>query len=76
MITAYLLIVSDPGCERHVVSELVSIDEVREASIVYGDYDLVARVDIEEISDLTDFILEKIHTIVGIRRTSTLIVAE
>ena len=75
MVTAYILIISESGAERRVVEELLDVDGVSEAELVYGEYDVVTKVFVEDISQLSDFILEKIRPIKSIKRTSTLIVA-
>lgn len=75
MVTAYILIISESGAERRVVEELLDVDGVSEAELVYGEYDVITKVSVEDISQLTDFIIEKIRPIKSIKRTSTLIVA-
>ncbi|MFH0869354.1 MAG: Lrp/AsnC ligand binding domain-containing protein [archaeon] len=75
MVIAYILIISESGAERRIVDNLLDIDGVEEAELVYGDYDVIAKVSVEDISQLSDFILEKIRPISSIKRTSTLIVA-
>jgi len=75
MVTAYILIISESGAERRVIEDLLDIDGINEAELVYGEYDVVVRVSVGDISQLTDFIIEKIRPIKSIKRTSTLIVA-
>ena len=75
MVTAYILIISESGAERRVVEDLLDVDGVEEAELVYGEYDIITKVSLDDISQLSDFILEKVRPIGGIKRTSTLIVA-
>lgn len=75
MVTAYILIISESGAERKIVEELLDVDGVEEAELVYGEYDVIAKVAVEDISQLSDFIIEKVRPIGSIKRTSTLIVA-
>ena len=75
MVTAFVLIVSESGAERKIVDELASQSGIEEAELVYGEYDIVAKVNVEDVSGLSDFILEKIRPILGVKRTSTLVVA-
>ena len=75
MVTAYILVISESGAERRIVDNLLDIDGVEEAELVYGEYDVIAKVSVDDISQLSDFILEKIRPISSIKRTSTLIVA-
>jgi len=75
MVTAYILIISESGAERRIVENLLEVDGIEEAELVYGEYDVIAKVNVNDISLLSDFILEKIRPISSIKRTSTLIVA-
>jgi DNA-binding Lrp family transcriptional regulator len=48
---------------------------VKEAHLLYGEFDVIAKIDLLSISDLSDFILDKIRAIQFIEKTATLIVA-
>lgn len=76
MATAYILIISESGMEQKVAEELALLDSVSGTDILYGEYDVIAKVEVKNVSILTDFILDKIRPIKGITRTSTLIVAK
>lgn len=75
MLTAYILIRADSGTEREVVEELLDLEEVEEAETIYGEWDLVVKLKLDDISRLGDFVLSRIRVIRGIKQTSTLIVA-
>ncbi len=75
MVTAFVLVIADIGAEKRIVEELSDLDFVEEADILYGEYDIIAKVKIDEVSKLSDFVLEKIRSIQGVKRSSTLIVA-
>ncbi len=76
MALAYVLIVSETGAEGKIVEDLSDTEKVRDVDVVYGEYDIIAKVALDDISQLGDFVLEKVRTIFGVRRTSTLIVSE
>jgi DNA-binding Lrp family transcriptional regulator len=76
MVTAYILIISDSGAEKNIIDDLLEVDGVQEADVIYGEYDILAKISIPDVSMLGDFILENIRPIQGIKRTSTLISAE
>jgi len=76
MATAYILMMCDSGMEQKVAEELALLDCVDSTDMVYGEYDIIAKIIIDDISQLTDFILSKIRPIQGVTRTSTLIVAK
>jgi DNA-binding Lrp family transcriptional regulator len=76
MVIAYVLIIAQPGTEKMIVQELVGQDNVEDVDIVFGDYDILFRVRLDSVNQLNGFILEKIRPIPGIKRTSTLLMAE
>jgi len=76
MVTAYVLIISDSGAEKSIIDELVTIDGVEEADVIYGEYDILTKLSVPDVSMLGDFILENIRPIPGVKRTSTLITTE
>ena len=41
---AFVLINSEAGTEKEILKELKSIKEVKEAYVVYGTYDVIAKV--------------------------------
>ena len=75
MITAYILITARPGTEKQVVNELSEHERIKDINVVYGEYDIIAKVDAENVETLNDYLLKTIRPIRSIERTSTLIVA-
>ncbi len=74
-IIAYLLIVSEIGKEHDLVEEIQSIgSEITETRVVYGEYDIVVRIEVESMSEL-DEIVTKIRKMPNVVRTITLISA-
>jgi len=66
-----------PGKEsRKVVASLREIDGIVEAAETYGATDIVAKVDVPDISDLDAILVEKIETLPGVKATHTLIVVQ
>ncbi|MGB9675050.1 MAG: Lrp/AsnC ligand binding domain-containing protein [Candidatus Nanoarchaeia archaeon] len=76
MVVAYVLAIVKSGSEREVVELLRKESKVKEVSLVYGEYDIIAKIELGEISELSEFILDKIRSIPLIERTTTLIVAD
>jgi len=74
MIGAYVLITAKSGAEKQVLEKLRKYKEITDARIVYGEYDIIAKIQVPDISDLNDFLLEKVRSL-DIEKTSTLIVA-
>lgn len=52
------------------------MDAVVETHSVYGEYDLVARLDFNDSKEMTRFLIEQMRTIPGVVKTETLISAE
>lgn len=74
MATAFVLINAEIGSESDVLKDLNGIPEVKEAHMVYGVYDIIARVETETMQDLKDTISWKIRRLDKVRSTLTMIV--
>jgi DNA-binding Lrp family transcriptional regulator len=74
-IKAYMLLKVSSGTEREVCSQIVNFEEVLDASIVYGEYDIIVKIQVEELESLEKFLSENVRTIPSIMLTSTMIVA-
>jgi len=73
MINAYILVIVQSGAADSVKKKLETAKEVQDISIVYGEYDIVMKVQVEEMNDLQSFIMTNIRTIKDVDRTSTMI---
>jgi len=72
MVFAYVLINCDLGFEEDIISQLKTIDEVKEMKGVFGVYDLVAKVESDDVDKLRDVITRKIRKLDRVRTTLTL----
>jgi DNA-binding Lrp family transcriptional regulator len=72
--TAFVLINAEIGAENDVLKDLKAIQEVKEAHMVYGVYDIIARVETETMQELKDTISWKIRRLDKVRSTLTMIV--
>ncbi len=73
MIEAFVLVVVKPGTEEKVYQELKKRKDIREIYRVYGEYDLLLRVEAPEIGILDRFHDEVLRKIKNIEMTETLI---
>ena len=73
MITAYLAMLVKPGEESIVAKKLTEMPEVKDVDIVYGEYDIIAKVNVKDMEALQKFLISKIRKIDEIDRTSTMI---
>ncbi len=74
MATAFVLINAEIGAENEVLKDLKAITEVKEAHMVYGVYDIIARVVTDTMQELKDTISWKIRRLDKVRSTLTMIV--
>jgi len=72
--TAFVLINAEIGAESEVLKGLKEIGEVKEAHMVYGVYDIIARIETETMQELKDIISWKIRRLDKVRSTLTMIV--
>ena len=72
MATAYVLINCELGSEESVISELKSIEDVVEVHGTFGAYDILAKVESNQVETLRETITWKIRKIPKIRSTLTL----
>jgi len=76
MATGFVLITTKPGKEHDVRNCLDKIEHVTNRWMLFGEYDLIAKVECEEEYTLTKVIVEDIRPIEGILDTKTLLGAE
>lgn len=74
-VLAYVLFKVSSGTEREVCQKLVEFDEVLHADIIFGEYDVVAKIETQDLSTLEEFISDKIRTVPNVLVTSTMIVS-
>jgi len=72
MTTAYVLINCKMGSEEQIIDELKNIESVKEIHGTFGAYDIVAKVESDQITTLRETITSKIRKIDRIRSTLTL----
>jgi len=72
---AYVLIVSETDSEKHVIKNLLLIDEIKDVNRVWGAYDVVIKVVGPTSDAVREIIKEKIRIIEGIKTTTSLIVS-
>jgi DNA-binding Lrp family transcriptional regulator len=73
---AFVLINAEIGSEDDVGKELRKIPNVKESYIVYGVYDIVAKVEAESMDKLKEIVTWKIRRLDKVRSTLTMIVVE
>ena len=71
---AFILISSEVGQEDQVIIDLQAIPEVKESYVVYGVYDVIARVEAESMQHLKDVVSLRIRQLDTVRTTLTMVI--
>ena len=73
---AFVLINVSSAFEDSVLNEVLKLDNVEEAYVSYGVYDVVAKINASVMEDLKRTITQEIRTIKNVRSTLTLLLVE
>lgn len=73
---AFVLINTEIGSMEQVLQVLNDIPNVKEAYMVYGVYDIIAKVEADSMTKLKEIVTWKIRRIDKVRSTLTTIVME
>ncbi len=76
MPTAFVLINAESGYESEVLKKLKKVDGISEAFLVYGVYDVIARVTADSMEKLKETITWQIRRLDNVRSTLTMIIVE
>ena len=72
MATGFVLISTHPTKEHKVYEELKAKPEITELHPLFGEYDLIAKVEAEDFNILGQYIIDNIRTLKGVLDTKTL----
>jgi|TARA_B100002052_G_scaffold33608_1_gene25905 DNA-binding Lrp family transcriptional regulator len=76
MATGYVLVNVEPGLEFSVFETVKELDKVADATLLFGDYDIIIKVISEDMSSIAAFVVEKVRQVEGVLNTKTLAGAE
>jgi len=68
----FVLIKTAPAAERDVYSILKDIDEVQEVHSLFGEFDLIVKLQADNFNLLGQVVVDKIRSIKGVEDTKTL----
>jgi DNA-binding Lrp family transcriptional regulator len=71
---AFVLINTEMGSMEETLKALSKIDNVKEAYMVYGVYDIVTKVEAESMTKLKELVTWKIRKLDKVRSTLSMIV--
>ena len=75
MPTAYIFINTKPTSMPEVLKELKAVEGVEEAAMVYGVYDIVAKVKTDTMDQLKKIISYNIRRLDNLTATQTLLIS-
>jgi DNA-binding Lrp family transcriptional regulator len=72
MAVGFVLINVAPAHEHDVYNKLSKIPQIVELHPLFGEYDLIAKIDAKDFEELGTIIVNKIRSIAGVLDTKTL----
>lgn len=76
MTTGYVLVNCDNSDAEHVIEQLKKIDSVIEADGVFGTYDIIVKVEVDDKNAFSKILSTQIRTIDKLKSTLTLMVSD
>jgi len=76
MPTAFVLINVELGAEEELVRELKKVENVKAVYVVYGVYDIIAKIEGDTMEKVKETVTWKIRRLEKVRSTLTMIVVE
>ena len=73
-VAAYILMSVHLGKTQDVISELRNIPQITRVAVVTGEWDVVARIEVENLEELYNITSDRVHLIKGISETQTAII--
>jgi DNA-binding Lrp family transcriptional regulator len=61
------------GYSRSVIERITKIEGVKEAQLLFGDFDAIVQLDMPKIHDIENTVMEEIQMIEGVESTLTLL---
>ena len=72
MATGFVLINAAPAHEHEVYTKLSKVPEIVEVHPLFGEFDIIAKIEAENFEKLGTLVVEKIRSIDGVIDTKTL----
>ena len=72
MVIAFVLITTKPGSEKDIYTTLNAFDEIIELYPLFGEYDLIVRLEASDMDAIGRLVVEKIRSLDGVLETKTL----
>jgi DNA-binding Lrp family transcriptional regulator len=72
-IVSYVLVKIYSGKDREVHKAVINLTQVTECTLVYGEYDMILKVKVQDFNKLDELIFDTLRKIDGVESTKTLI---
>ena len=72
MAIGFVLVSAAPGKEQEVYNGLQKVAQITELHPLFGEYDLIAKIEAEDFDTLGKVVVDKIRAIDGVVDTKTL----
>ena len=72
MVIGFILISTAPAKEHDVFKALMNVTEIVELHPLFGEYDLIAKIEARDFNTLGQIVVEKVRSIPGVIDTKTL----
>jgi DNA-binding Lrp family transcriptional regulator len=72
MVIGFILVTTSPSMEKVAVKALSKVPEVQEAHLLFGEYDILLKVEAKDMDDLGRIVIKKIRAKKGVIDTETL----
>ncbi len=76
MTIAYVLVSCDLGFDTEIIDEIRQLEEVKEAHGIFGAYDIIVKLESDNVENLREVITWKIRKLNRVRSTLTLMTME
>ncbi len=73
MVKAYVLMTCETGSIQSIVESMEEFEEVVEVTAVTGDFDVISKLEVEEVDELLNIVAGKVHGLPGVEDTTTCI---
>ena len=72
MAIGFVLITAAPGHEHEVYNKLSKVPEIVELHPLFGEFDIIAKIEANDFEELGEIVVNKIRSIDGVIDTKTL----
>lgn len=73
MAVGFVLITVSPLKEREAFEKISNIEEIKEIYPLFGEYDILAKVEADDIDQIGSIVISKIRAVAGVIDTKTLL---